>query len=92
MTAIDTKAFEAAAVADGYEVSTKSMDPSMVLDDHTHDFAARLMVTAGEIAVTVEGKEFRCGAGDQFSLDANRVHSEVVGPDGVTFVVGRKEA
>jgi quercetin dioxygenase-like cupin family protein len=91
MTVIDTSAFEAELTAEGYEVSTKSMEPSMELDDHTHDFSVRLLVTGGEIAVTVNGEVSRCGAGDQFMLAAGRVHSEVVGPDGVTFIVGRKE-
>ncbi len=91
-TQVDTAAFEAEARADGYDVMTKSMAPSETLGDHTHDFDARLLITAGEIAVTVDGVETRCGAGDRFSLEANRVHSEVVGPEGVTFVVGRREA
>ena len=52
----------------------------------------QLLVTQGEISVTVDGETTTCRAGDRFALEANRVHSEVVGPEGVSYVVGRRQA
>jgi quercetin dioxygenase-like cupin family protein len=67
------------------------MDPSMELDEHTHDFDVRALVTSGEISITVDGTTQRYGLGDQFTMAAGRAHSEIVGPEGVTFVVGRRK-
>jgi len=62
-----------------------------VLGDHDHPFDVRGLVTAGEFTVTIDGDSRRYGPGDQFAVVAGRVHSEVVGPEGVTFLVGRRE-
>lgn len=81
--------FEAERATKGYDAATKSMDPAMQLDDHTHDFDVRGLVTSGEISITVDGETRRYRVGDQFTMAAGCVHSEVVGRDGVTFIVGR---
>ena len=90
MTEHNIAGFEAELTDKGYEVATKSMDPSMELDDHTHDFDVLGLVTSGEISITVDGKVLRYGSGDQFTMAAGCVHSEIIGPEGVTFVVGRR--
>ncbi|MCP5368657.1 MAG: cupin [Hyphomicrobiales bacterium] len=86
----DEAAFRAELADGGFQVATKTMAPSMVLDGHSHDFHVRALVTAGEISITVDGDTRRYGVGDLFTMDAGRVHSESVGPRGVTFVVGRR--
>jgi len=83
--------FETALAADGFAVAMKSMDPSMVVDDHTHDFEVRGLVTEGHFNITVGGQTTRYAAGDRFEMAAGCVHSEEIGPDGVTFVVGRRD-
>ena len=40
MTENDTSEFEAELTDKGYEIATKSMDPSIELDNHNHDFGA----------------------------------------------------
>lgn len=90
MTDRDVAKFQAELSDKGYQVATKSMDPSMELGEHTHDFDVRGLVTSGEISITVDGKTRRYGLGDQFTMAAGRAHSEIVGPEGVTFVVGRR--
>ena len=47
-------------------------------------------MTAGDIKITVDGKTRRYGVGDEFSMDLGQLHSELVGPEGVSFVVGRR--
>ena len=91
MTENDHAEFRATLEEAGYTAATKSMDPSMELDAHTHDFDVWAQVTAGEINITVDGETTRYGSGDQFVMAAGCVHSEVVGPEGVTFVVGRRQ-
>ena len=82
--------FEAALEKAGYAVAGKSMEPSMVLDDHTHDFDVHARVTAGAISITIDGRTARYGVGDEFIVAAGTVHSESVGDDGVTFIAGRR--
>ena len=67
------------------------MDANTFNDVHTHPFDARLFVTEGEMTVSFEGSEKTCRAGDTFSLAANVPHTEKVGPDGVSYVAGRRE-
>jgi len=90
MTERDVAEFRAELAGEGYEVATKSMDPSMELGEHTHDFHVRALVTSGEISITTGGETRRYGLGDRFTMAAGRVHSEVVGPEGVTFIIGRR--
>ncbi len=83
--------FEAKLAAEGYEVGTKSMEPSSEMADHSHHFHVLGLVTAGDFHITVEGESRHFEVGDQFTMAADRVHSETVGPDGVSFVVGRRD-
>jgi quercetin dioxygenase-like cupin family protein len=92
MADTDTNAFEAEVSAEGYDVFTKSMPAGETIGDHTHDFDVQLLVTAGEIAITVDGETTTCRAGNRFALEAHRVHSEAVGPEGVSYIVGRRGA
>lgn len=82
--------FEAALSKAGYTVASKSMEPSMVLGDHTHDFDVHARVTDGAISITIGGQAVDYSVGDEFIVAAGTVHSEVVGADGVTFVAGRR--
>jgi quercetin dioxygenase-like cupin family protein len=82
--------FEAELARDGFDVGTKTLDPSVVLDDHSHDFNVRGLVTAGDITITAGGETRRYALGERFTIAAGRVHSEIVGPDGVSFLVGRR--
>jgi quercetin dioxygenase-like cupin family protein len=87
---MDTQAFEAELRRDGYqEILTRSAKPGPT-PVHTHPFDARAMVIAGEMTVTWDGGTTTCKAGDTFQLEAGREHSETYGPQGATFVVGRR--
>lgn len=66
-------------------------DGSYVLGDHTHDFEAWALVTAGEITVEVAGVATRFPAGHAFRLPPGTPHKEWAGPEGVRYLAGRKE-
>ena len=88
---MDRQQFEAELQKDGFSVREASMDAGTFNADHTHPFDARLFILDGEISVSYEGQTKTCRAGDVFSLDANILHSESVGPNGVSYVAGRRE-
>jgi quercetin dioxygenase-like cupin family protein len=88
----DVAAFEAELTAEGFEVSSKSLDASMVVEDHTHDFNVRGLVTAGAFDITVDGRTTHYGVGKQFTMAAGCVHAEAIGPEGVSFTVGRRDS
>lgn len=91
MTGQQIAQFQSDLTAQGFEVTTKSMDSSCDPSPHTHDFDVRALVTDGAINITVDGETKRFGAGDQFTMAAGCVHGEAVGPEGATFVVGRRD-
>ena len=58
--------------------------------DHQHPFHARALITAGEITIEVAGHPTTYCAGDIFDLPVGTPHVETVGPQGVTYYVGRR--
>lgn len=91
MPAIDIAKFESAALADGFDdVLAREWPPGTVLGIHTHPFALRAIVTAGEMWLTV-GRETRyLRPGDEFALDAEVPHAERYGEDGAAYWVARR--
>lgn len=90
MSDLDIPKFEAELSAGGYEVATKSVEPSSVVEEHTHDFDALGMVTSGGFEITVGGKATHYGVGDRFTMAAGCPHTEVIDAQGVSFTVGRR--
>ena len=60
------------------------------MDEHHHPFDACAMVTAGDITLVVNGVSTRYGTGDVFRLSAGTPHLEAAGPQGVSFLSGRR--
>jgi quercetin dioxygenase-like cupin family protein len=88
---MDASTFEAALKADGYgEVENKTVAPNVVNSSHTHPFAVRILVLAGEMSVTANGAAHTCRAGDTFAMDAGCEHFEQYGAEGCNYLVGRK--
>jgi quercetin dioxygenase-like cupin family protein len=52
----DIAAFKVRLQKKYYQLATKTMEPSLVLADHTHDADIPGLVTAGEIAITIDGE------------------------------------
>jgi hypothetical protein len=72
------------------EALQKDYAPNELIETHTHPFAARGLVTAGEMAITCDGHTRSYLIGDIFELEPGQVHSERYGPHGATYYVGRK--
>ena len=61
------------------------------MDAHQHSFDACALITEGEITLLVDGVASRYSVGDVFRLPAGTVHGESAGPQGVTYLSGRRE-
>ena len=89
----DFQAFERAARAEGFdEVGERHWDPLLVLDTHTHPFAVRARVSAGQMWLTVDGVTPHLPPAAEISLDAGVAHAERYGPAGASFWVARRHA
>jgi len=72
------------------EVLTRNWAPNQFIDTHTHGFEVRALVLEGEMVLGCDGRNMMLRAGDVFTLDANLEHTERYGPQGATYLVGRK--
>lgn len=78
-------------VQDGYApAESKSLPIGYTAPDHTHPFDVRALITEGEMRLTVDGVETAYRPGEIFVMPAGRVHAEAVGPEGTTYLVGRR--
>lgn len=85
--------FEQELQAQGYELSTVTRTAHGRLDVHTHPFEARALILCGEIRIRCAGEEEKLyRPGDIFQLAPGQPHSESYGPEGVSYLVGRKQA
>ena len=83
--------YRQAALARGFdEVLERHWNPAQVVDEHAHPFIAKALVVRGEMWLTVGDDTQHLLAGDTFSLDRGRSHSERYGPDGATYWVARR--
>jgi mannose-6-phosphate isomerase-like protein (cupin superfamily) len=91
MSTPDFAAFESQARAEGFdEVLSREWKPDTVVDTHTHAFAVKALVVAGEMWLTVGGNTRHLRAGDPFTLDRDVPHAERYGPEGATYWVARR--
>ena len=85
--------FRAQALADGHDTVVERVWPAgAVVDTHTHPFAVRALVTAGEMWPTVDGATRHLRPGDTFALRAGQPHAERYGPAGATDWAARRHA
>lgn len=88
---MDRAAFEASLKADGYaETLTRRMEAGATAPSHTHPFDARLFILEGEFILEREGATRRYGPGEAFEVPAGVPHAESFGPQGATYLVGRR--
>lgn len=88
---MDIEQFKQELAREGFEVVTKSMEPNVRNDVHSHPFDVRLMVLSGEMSVASEGRTTTCRSGDTFAMRAGCEHAESYGPEGATYLVGRRQ-
>ncbi len=75
----------------GFEqVTTVMREPNGFLDTHTHPFEAKALILSGEITLVCQGREQRYQPGEVFHLAMAEPHTERYGPQGVSYLVGRK--
>jgi len=88
---MDRATWEAALAADGYAgPMDRRMEPGQAAPDHTHPFDARLLILEGEFVLTQAGTTRRYGPGEAFEVPAGVPHAEAVGPEGASYLVGRR--
>ncbi len=87
----DFARFAAAAAAAGYEETlVRNWPADAVVAEHTHPFAVRACIVAGEMWLTIDGQTRHLGIGDEFSLPAEAIHAERYGWCGATYWVARR--
>jgi len=87
---MERSAFEAELQRDGYQIVVSTMQPDAINPEHAHDFDARLLVVSGEMTVVVGGERNTYRVGDTFSMTHGCRHAEHAGPQGATYVAGRR--
>jgi len=88
---VDTARFESELKRDGFlEVEQKSFGPNVAFEEHTHPYDVRAMVLEGEVTLRFDGKVQTCRKGDSLTMAAGCAHSETYGPQGVTYLLGRR--
>ena len=63
---------------------------SAELDNHVHAFEALALILSGDITISTEQGDTTYHPGETFHLQPNELHREVFGPQGVTYLAGRK--
>jgi quercetin dioxygenase-like cupin family protein len=64
---------------------------SSPLRSHSHPFESRALILAGEITLSLDGRERRYACAEIFHLAHGALHQERYGPTGVRYLVGPKE-
>lgn len=88
---MDATEFETGLKRDGYQViETKTVPGNIITKPHSHDFSVRALILAGDITLTYEGQTRTFRPGEIFEMTAGCIHHEQYGPDGSTYLFGRK--
>lgn len=84
-------AYRSAALAEGFdEVQERRWPADARLDEHSHEFALKARVIAGEMWLMVAGETRHLRPGDEFTLARDDPHAERYGPAGAAYWVARK--
>jgi quercetin dioxygenase-like cupin family protein len=88
---MDVTEFERSLATDGYVAVPKEMLADTVVTDHSHAWDVRALVTSGQITLTIDTVATTYQSGDIFTMAADCIHHEQVGPNGVAYLVGRRD-
>lgn len=64
--------------------------PGPLKDMHTHDQSVMWLVLSGELTMILEGGSTTYRPGDWYENVAGTLHTERIGPDGVSVLMARK--
>ena len=87
---MDTKEFEAKLKHGGYEAETKTVPPNFTSKQHAHEFDVWALILNGQLTLTRGDTPEVYRAGETFEMTAGCLHTEQYGPDGTTYLVGRR--
>ena len=84
-------AFESNLRRGGFTVTYGGQKPNTVFEPHTHgDDELRIMVLAGSVTVVRDNVAETFTAGQSCVVAAGCDHSDIVGPEGAAYIVGRR--
>ena len=90
---MDISSFQSGLATDGFQqIETKAVPADTRNAEHAHPFEVRALVLDGRISLTVAGVSSTYEKGQVFTMAANCRHAELIGPEGVSYVVGRRPA
>ena len=92
---MNSRDFDIAFQKQGYSAAVEITRPAdFYLGEHAHPFDTWALVVKGEINIAPASKQNESaktyGAGDMFQLLRGTLHCEYAGPDGVTYLSGRR--
>ncbi|MFM0500624.1 cupin domain-containing protein [Paraburkholderia caffeinilytica] len=88
---MERETFTESLTKDGFpEAVVVTREANVEMDVHEHSFEAKALILEGELHIRVGDTEQAYKVGDVFHLPANKPHAERYGPNGVTYLVGRK--
>jgi hypothetical protein len=86
-------AFESDLRREGFTVTYGGQKPNTVFEPHTHgDDELRIMVLAGCVTVVRGNVAEIFTAGEHCVVAAGCLHSDIIGPEGAAYIVGRRHA
>ena len=88
---MDAKDFAAILKAEGFaEAISRSLPAGQATPVHSHEFDAKVLVTAGEFTMERDGIATTHRPGDMFNVPMGHPHAERTGPDGAEYLSGRR--
>jgi mannose-6-phosphate isomerase-like protein (cupin superfamily) len=89
--ALSAAAFESDLRREGFTVTFSGQKPKTVFEPHTHgDDELRIMVLAGAVTVVRGNASETFTAGQHCVVAAGCLHSDIIGPEGAAYIVGRR--
>lgn len=90
-TDAERAAFEARLAREGYpDTLVRTLEPDTVIGLHSHPYDVLALVLDGEATIDCGSGPVTYRAGDVLSLAADVPHTEHYGPQGYTFLLGRR--
>jgi quercetin dioxygenase-like cupin family protein len=91
VTTMDQTAFRAELERGGFnEIETRSIAPNVYNPPHSHAFEVRALMLTGELTLAWEDQQHTFVPGEIFVMAAGCEHTEWFGPEGASYLVGRK--
>ena len=86
---LSREAFESDLRREGFDVANGGQAAGIAEELHAHDFDLRIMVLGGETTVTRDNNSETFRAGNHCEIPAGCMHTTKVGPEGVSYILGK---